>query len=227
MNGQYEPAIVKVTITRLKEEKRLIRARYWERPDQFTMTKEEYIRNFPYDEYDNESDYKSWDKGQQVFENTDSARDNGQWAISNKQFSPGYYVIEMETIDNDGNIVKDIKFIELFDEKSNQLNHPEYLWTGVLKTTVEPGETAKVEFGTAADNLFVVHQLDKAAWYQQPGTSSYSFLQLNNEKKTFSFPAAESDRGGYGVGWMFIKHNRYYQLNQTISVPWTNKELYY
>src|SRR5689334_14634691 len=24
---------------------------------------------------------------------------------------------------------------------------------------------------------------------------------------------------------MFIKHNRYYQLNQTINVPWSNKDL--
>ena len=56
MNGEFEPANVKVTITKLKEEKRLIRNRYWERPDQFVMSKEEYIRNFPYDEYDNETD---------------------------------------------------------------------------------------------------------------------------------------------------------------------------
>ena len=53
MNGEYVPAKVKVVITKLKEEKRLIRDRYWERPDQFTMSKEEYIKNFPYDEYDN------------------------------------------------------------------------------------------------------------------------------------------------------------------------------
>ncbi|HMK26878.1 MAG TPA: alpha-2-macroglobulin family protein [Chitinophagaceae bacterium] len=218
MNGQYEPAIVKVTITRLKEEKRLIRERFWDRPDQFTMTKEEYIRNFPYDEYDNETDYKSWEKGQQVFAKSDSARDSGEWQVGTGKFQPGFYVIEMETKDKNGELVKDVKYIELFDEKSNQLNHPDYLWTGVQKTTVEPGETAKVEFGTSADNLFVVHQLDK-------GTSNYSFIKLNNEKKTFSFPAAESDRGGYGVGWMFIKHNRFYRLNQTISVPWTNKEL--
>ncbi|MEI9807366.1 MAG: hypothetical protein WDO16_05495 [Bacteroidota bacterium] len=30
MNGEFEPSTVKVSITRLKEEKRLIRARYWE-----------------------------------------------------------------------------------------------------------------------------------------------------------------------------------------------------
>ena len=223
MNGEYEPAIVKVSFTKLKEEKRLIRDRFWERPDQFVMTKEDYIKDFPYDEYDNESDFKSWAKGEQVFVKSDSARVNGEWAIVNGKFTPGFYVIEISTKDKNGEEVKDVKYIELFDEKSIQLNRPDYLWTGVLKTTVEPGETAKVELGTAADNLFIVHQL--AVGSQQPAVSDYRFITLNNQKQTFSFPATEKDRGGYGVGWMFVKHNRVYQLNQVISVPWTNKDL--
>ncbi len=226
MNGEYEPAKVKVTITRLKEEKRLIRERYWDRPDQFTMTKEEYIKSFPYDEYDNESDYKSWEKGQDsVFNKMDSAREDGKWKMENGKFSPGFYVIEISTTDKNGEEVKDVKYIELFDEKSNLLNRPEYLWTGIQKTTVEPGETAKVELGTSADNLFVVHQLDQKSGVGSQESGVYSFLKLNNEKRTFSFDASEQDRGGYGVGWMFVKHNRFYQLNQTISVPWTNKDL--
>jgi len=56
-------------------------------------------------------------------------------------------------------------------------------------------------------------------------TTDYSFLQLNNQIKTFSFPATEADRGGFGANWMFVKHNRIYQLNQSINVPWTNKDL--
>ncbi len=226
MNGEHEPANVKVTITRLKEEKRLIRNRFWERPDQFVMSKEEYIRNFPYDEYDNESDHKSWEKAQQVFSKTDSARVNGEWKLENRKWEPGFYVIEMESKDKNGELVKDVKYIELFDEKATRLNRPEYLWSGVNKTTVEPGESGKVELGTAANDLFVVYQLDKSkslGW--MPGNNPFSFLQMNNEKKVFTYPATEADRGGYGVNWMFIKHNRVYQLNQTISIPWTNKNL--
>jgi len=225
MNGEFEPAKVNVTITKLKEEKRLIRERYWERPDQFIMSKDEYIKNFPYDEYDNETDFKSWEKGSEIFNKTDSARVNGHWTVDRGLWTPGFYIIEIETKDKNGEIVKDIKYIELFDEKSNQLNRPDYLWSGVKKTTIEPGETAKVELGTAADNLFVVHQLDRGTNKGQQTTVNYSFLKLNNEKQTFSFNASETDRGGYGVGWMFIKHNRFYQLSQTISVPWTNKDL--
>jgi hypothetical protein len=225
MNGQYEPATVKVTITKLKEEKRLIRERFWDRPDQFVMTKDEYIRNFPYDEYDNDTDPKSWEKGQQVFSKTDSVLASGEWKLGNEKFLPGFYTIEFITRDKNGEEVKDVKYIELYDEESKQLNHPSYLWNGITRTTVEPGETAKVEWGTAADNLFVVQQIDRKSGSQGSGDLSYSFINLNDQKRTFNFPAAETDRGGYGVGWMFIKHNRFYEDNQVISIPWTNKDL--
>jgi hypothetical protein len=224
MNGEHEAATLKVTIHKLQEEKRLIRDRYWERPDQFVISKEEYIKNFPYDEYDNETDYKSWGKGTEVFTKVNSSKSNGEWKLDNGKFAPGFYMLEISTKDKNGEEVKDVKYIELFDEKSNQLNRPDYLWTGVKKTTVEPGETAKVELGTAADNLFVVHQVNKASGSGQT-THDYKFLNLSNKKETFSFAATEQDRGGYGAGWMFIKHNRLYQLNQTINVPWTNKDL--
>lgn len=224
MNGEYEPAKVNVVFTKLKEEKRLIRKRYWERPDQFVMNKEEYIRNFPYDEYDNETDFKSWAKGEKAFERSDSAINSGNWELKGAKLSPGFYMIEIETKDKDGQPVKDVKYIELFDEKSNQLNRPGYLWAGAMQTVVEPGETAKIEWGTAADDLFVVQQLDKGADRRNPNTS-YSFIKMDKEKRVFDYNITEADRGGFGTGWMFVKHNRFYQLGQTINIPWTNKEL--
>jgi Bacterial Alpha-2-macroglobulin MG10 domain/MG2 domain/Alpha-2-macroglobulin family len=231
MNGEFEPATVKVIITKLKEEKRLIRERYWERPDQFVMTKEEYIRNFPYDEYDNETDSKSWDKGEKVFEKSDSTNERSIFNIQQSTLRAGWYAVEVSTKDKNGEEVKDVQYIELYDEKSNQLNTPQYLWTEGA-SPIEPGEKTSVKLGTSADNLFIVQSLDKATGngsertpLEQPVTSNFSFLKLNNEKHSFDFTATEADRGGYGVGWLFVKHNRFYQYSQTITVPWTNKDL--
>jgi hypothetical protein len=218
MNGEFEPAIVKVTITGLKGEKRLIRNRYWERPDQFVMTKEEYIKNFPYDEYDNETDNSSWEKESKTFERSDSVKSDGQWAIVNGRFEPGWYMIEINTKDKNGEDVKDVQYIELIDEKSNQLTQPKYLWTQTKTGAIEPGEKDIVKVGTTADNLFVVQQLDKTSL-------TYSFTNLNNEKKNFEFNTTEADRGGYGVSWMFVKHNRVYQLGHVVNVSWANKDL--
>ncbi len=225
MNGEYEPAIVKVTIYKQKEEKRLIRNRYWERPDQFVMTKEEYVRHFPYDEYDNESDSKSWEKGQQVLEKTDSARENFKYDINTTKLDPGFYVIEMETKDKSGEPVKDIRYIELYDEKSNQLSRPDYLWSMAEKLSVEPGDKAKFKLGTSAGDVFVIQQVEKGGLADKTTTVTYSFTRFNNEKKTIEFPVTEEDRNGYDLGWLFVKHNRFYQYSESIRVPWSNKQL--
>ncbi|MEP6597377.1 MAG: alpha-2-macroglobulin family protein, partial [Ginsengibacter sp.] len=226
MNGEHAPSKVNVTIIKLKEEKRLIRDRFWSRPDQFVMTKQEYISYFPHDEYDNEANTESWEKEQQVFSRNDSTTENGEWLITNGKFSPGFYQIEIVTKDKNGEEVKDVQFIELYDEQSSQLNHPEYLWTSTKNETPEPGEKMSVKLGTAADDLFIVEELSKQpGGNDQQATTKYSFIKLNNEKKNFDYPATEADRGGFGVSYLFVKHNRFHQVQQTANVPWSNKDL--
>ncbi|HPG11688.1 MAG TPA: MG2 domain-containing protein, partial [Chitinophagaceae bacterium] len=240
LNGEFVPAIATVTITKLKEENRLIRNRFWDRPDQFVMSKPEYIKYFPYDEYDNETEHTSWEKGEQVYTATDSSREDGLWSIlhgktvmDKRSFSPGFYMIEITARSSSlpsggpelaGDEVKDVQYMELFDENNKKLNHPDYLWTGLQKTTVEPGEKAQVELGTAADNLFLVQQVGKQG--NLLSENNYQFITLSDEKKTFSFNTDEKDRGGFGVSWAFVKHNRIYQQNKTINVPWDNKDLH-
>jgi len=55
LNNVLQAAKVKVRIIALNGPERVIRAREWQRPDQFTMSKENYLKWFPYDEYDHEA----------------------------------------------------------------------------------------------------------------------------------------------------------------------------
>jgi hypothetical protein len=57
--GAFEKANVTVSFYQLETPKRLIRDRYWEQPDQFLMNEQEYISNFPYDEYKDETKKKT------------------------------------------------------------------------------------------------------------------------------------------------------------------------
>ncbi len=223
MAGEFEPAKVNVKITKLKEEKRLVRKRYWERPDQFIMSKDEYIKYFPNDEYDNETDLKSWEKGEKVFEKADSVKDDGKWKIENGKIGTGFYMVEISTKDKNGEEVKDIQYIELFDEKSKLLNSPVYLWTKGSKP-IEPGEKTEIQIGTSANDLFVIRQTTKTENNKQKD-SKYEYATLDNEKKNFEFAATEADRGGYGVNFFFVKNNRFYEYNDIIIIPWTNKDL--
>ena len=77
-------------------------------------------------------------------------------------------MIEISTKDKNEEEVKDVKYIELYDEKNNQLTTPQYLWTEPAKP-IEPGEKTTVKLGTSADNLFVVQQLDKETGQPETG----------------------------------------------------------
>lgn len=222
--GEFQPANVSVTVSKLKEEKRLIRQRYWERPDQFVMNKEEYIKQFPHDEYDNETDFRSWPKEQAVFASADSIKENSKFEIQNSKLSAGFYVIEVTTKDKDGQEVNDVKYVELYDERASTLNHPEYLWTEGSKP-IDPGEKTTIKIGTSADNVYLLQQIDKGTTDGSRITVDFSVLNLNNEKRSIDFTATENDRGGYGLNYLFVKNNRFYQFSDVIQVPWTNKDL--
>ena len=157
------------------------------------MSKEEYIKSFPFDEYDNETDYRGWEKEDKVFEKTDSSKINGQWSIGNRQFATGIYEIEITTKDKDGSEVKDVKYVELYDQKSNQLDHPEYLWTESSKP-IEPGERTTNKVGTSTTDVFLIQQIDKLTGNGQQATSNFQIVKLNNEKRSFDFSAIEADR---------------------------------
>ncbi|HEY2721836.1 MAG TPA: alpha-2-macroglobulin family protein, partial [Chitinophagaceae bacterium] len=222
MSGEFEAAKVRINIYRLKEEQRLIRERYWGRPDQFTMSRKDYIKWFPTDEYDNEHDYKSWERQGLVFAVEDSTRENSNFEFRNAKLTSGFYSIEITTRDKDGQEIKDVKYIELYDQNSSQLTHPQYFWTNKSKP-IEPGEKTSIGIGSSAEDIFVIQRLDKST--QRSKSGDFSTFSLNNEKKMIQFTATEDDRGGYGVSYAFVKNNRTYVYNDVIQVPWTNKDL--
>ncbi|HEY0355971.1 MAG TPA: alpha-2-macroglobulin family protein, partial [Flavisolibacter sp.] len=197
---------------------------------------------FPHDEYSNETDMSTWARTA-VYNKTDSSRRNGQWAIGNGPFKPGYYMVEVVTKDKDGKEVKDARYLELFDP-ANGFNKPEYLWVKGSDKPIEPGEQTHIRIGSSAQQVYLVSQLDKKGEKgfteipigqkgKQPipviehkeADGIFQYTTINNEKKTFIYSATEADRGGYGVHFFFVKDNRFYQYGDIIMVPWSNKDL--
>ncbi|TDE12794.1 alpha-2-macroglobulin family protein [Dyadobacter psychrotolerans] len=220
MNGMFLPREIKVKVTKLLPETRLIRPRYWGRPDVFVMSKEEYIKSFPNDEYDGETEFKNWPEADIFLEKTAQLSVKQKFDVSEKMFLPGFYKIEISTGDPSGEDIRDIKYIELTDPKSDRPNQPQYLYTEESKP-IEPGERTSIKIGSSADDIFLIINVSG----KNVAGKSYDFSVLNIQSRTFVFTATEKDRGGYGVNYVFVKNNRVFQFQETIRVPWTNKDL--
>ncbi|MFT3747705.1 MAG: alpha-2-macroglobulin family protein [Agriterribacter sp.] len=233
LSGEPEKLNATVKVYPLQSPQRLIRERYWDKPDKFIFSEAEYIKHFPHDEYKDESDYHNWTRSKSIY--TDTLTTNQKFQISNFKFTSGWYAVEATATDKDNNEIKAIAYVQLYDPQSKTIPVPQYSWYANEKTNVQPGETAGFITGSAAPDIYLIQQTDKRIREQvvplnqgnQENNSalSYQYFNINNEKKNFSIPVTEEDRGGFGITQIFVKDNRVYINNNIISVPWTNKQL--
>ncbi|HTL08995.1 MAG TPA: MG2 domain-containing protein, partial [Chitinophagaceae bacterium] len=227
LGGLPQASLVTVTISRLQMPDRLIRQRYWPQPDQYVLDKETYLRYFPHDEYKDEANVHTWPKEKLLFTKTDSSQKPMIISTGKQSWPEGWYVVEASTQDKYGATVTDAKYIQLFQPQSRDIPGMQYSWLAGETGDLTPGNTASISIGSAAANVFLIQETDKRKSANDSGAAStpvYDFINLKG-KKEFRFPLTEEDRGGFGVQFFFVKDNRFYQLQQLVAVPWTNKEL--
>jgi len=234
LNGQFEPGKGKIEIYKLKEPDRVFRKRQWERADRFLMSKEEYYAAFPNDPIAEEDNMYKWDRGNKVFETLfeNSSANTGTvlaprmkekvdtLRLTNiKQWAQGYYVLEGHCTDRFGEDVKTLTYFSVYSEKETAVAAPEFDYFNVLKADGEPGDKARILVGSKDD----VKVLFEVEYKNRPMKKEW--LSLNGEQKLIEIPITENDRGGFAYHFMCVKHNRTYQHDGTVYVPWTNKQL--
>lgn len=214
--GVFVKSKVGVRIYKLAAPDRLIRERYWDQPDQFIIDGREYRSLFPNDEYNDESQKESWKRKEKVFEKTDSTKADGVFSFGQTKFTEGWYVIEASAYDADGTEIKDQAYVQLVNSKTMAPVSPTYVWHLQSTQTTEPGQTATISFGSSANEVTIIQQgMDKAL----------QFYKLNKNSQSINLVVKETDRGGIGYNYAFVKNNRFFYFTRFVTVPWSNKEL--
>ena len=221
LNDIFEKANVNVTITRVKSPEKIYRERYWDMPDQFIMSKEEYTKYFPYDIYKDEDQKSKWPLGAKALDKTDTTKENGEWSIVNGQWSPGWYKIVATTKDKYGEEVRAEKYVQLMDDGRQTTDNKEAITVSVKKESVEPGEKIEYSIATGFDNIWLIHALSKM---DKTTNTTYQTI-TKNQSAQFAQSAGEQDRGGMAMSYVFVQHNRIYKGGESFAIPWSNKEL--
>jgi len=146
INDIFEKATVNVTFTRIKSPDKIFRSRYWEMPDQFVMSRDEYYGYFPYDVYKDEDRMQNWPLAEKFLDKTDSTNEKGNWELGTLptgrqvgNWAAGWYKIVATAKDKYGEEVRAEKFIQLTSNNSNE-KITEPLMVNVTKGEAQPGE---------------------------------------------------------------------------------------
>lgn len=81
-NDIFEKVSVNVTIQKVQSPQKIFRSRYWQMPDQFVLSRDEYYQHFPYDVYKDEDQKITWPLGEKVLDKKDSTSESGEWIIA-------------------------------------------------------------------------------------------------------------------------------------------------
>ncbi len=218
LNDIEEKANVTVTIQQLKSPGKIFRERYWEQPDQFVMSRDEYYGYFPYDVYKNENEVKHYAIGEKLLEKTDST--NSSFNIRNSSFVAGWYKIVATTKDKYGEEVRAEKYIQLTGKET--ANPTEPISVTVTNGKAEPGEQISYTISTGFDKIWII-KTDSRMNY--PAVPTVDSIQQPYPFAKTAIPVREDDRGGMAMSYAFVKHNRVYSGSENFEIPWSNKEL--
>ncbi len=226
--GESIAAKLDIKIVALQTPTRLIRNRFWNRPDTFVLTQDEYIKSFPYDEYDNETDKLSWKEKETILKDTVSTYNDlrttiydfkNKFTITNSQL-----LITITTKDNEGNKIESKAFVEVTNK--NSLPYPQYHSATKGKTSVKAGDTANIGFATNAQNIFVLKDLviNNNKPNEEFLKNNYSFEQISNNFN-WSKQLENDATKGFGMYYAFVKNNRFYSGGSSIELIKPSKKL--
>ena len=237
LDGEFEPAKGSFTLHRLQTPTRVFRARTWEQPDLFVLSKEEFYRAFPHDVYADEDRLPKWPKAAQVAQQAFDTEKSKQLDLG--KLEPGAYVLELAATDRFGTVVKNTQYFTVFSEKNRQ---PAYQSSGFFnqltpergKTSAaltaagnpptaqahEPGDVARLLAASAFTDLRILYEVEERGEIVKT-----EWLKFSDEQRIFSLPVEEKHRGNLAQHFTFIKNGRAYQHHQLIQVPHTNQQL--
>ena len=216
--GNDVSANVTVAIAALNSPAHPIKKRYWDAPDQFVLDEAAFRKDFPYDEYKEEAEPLSWSKGATVYSKNLALNQKPAEDAMLAGLKPGWYMLELTARDTFGAEVKQQKAFYIYNSKTGEVPATEAISILTPGGALEPGAKADVTIA-GADQPYVVTII------QKPEQRTVQLFTPQNNAQTVKLDITEADRGNIPVQGLRVLHNRVYTDQQTVNVPWSNKDL--
>ena len=218
-SGENVSAKGQLTIYRLQPPTRPLRNRLWSRPDRQFLSKVEFEKLFPNDLYANENDPRSWPKGELIQQQTITTPADSLIKPDLSRYVPGEYVAELSVTDSAGETTRDKSYFAVVNDKQPVASARVDDWAQVRKASAEPGEDAIFWVGNSQPGWVLMtveenHKIIRQEW-----------LKTDGKPRRVTLLVTEKLRGGFAVHFAMIQNGLLYQKSQTVTVPFTNKQL--
>lgn len=218
LDGQFQAADGELKIFPLEEPSQPLLDRYWEVPDQQLLKEAQFRKQFPHFSFGKPKSKNDWPRKAARFTKKINSGKQKQWQVEVKDWPVGHYLAVFIVVDEAGNKIESSQAFFLYDQVTQALPQDLSIWKNFDKATYEPGEEIKLQLATgfAGMSVFLERQKKEEITREWVQASPWG---------TFAYEVKESDRGNLNFKGVMVRQNRFFQFDQNITIPWSNKEL--
>ncbi len=221
LNGQSVPAKGTLKMYKLKAPKNVLRPRTWPAPDYEGFSKAKFKELYPHDAHSNEDDPSNWKKGELVWQSPFDTGTSTEILLKNtKIWLSGAYVIELESKDKFGQLVKDIVQTTFFSDNDQNLADNQLFQIKTNKQNYKIGDKVKVTLLSSSEDMTATVYVEK-----DQKIIDTQLIHLNNNSVSFTVPVTKDDLGGFAITYSYAAFNSFQSGNLLISVPYPSNDL--
>jgi len=192
------------------------RGRMWENADSSLISEADFKKDFK-----NYTPLKFEPKRTLINSKTNTNTQETKWVINKNTITEaGEYLFIIKSKDGNGNPIESTKSITLFDNKAGAFNLATPL--KIICTngqTLEPGQTAKILIAGAV-NSKVNFRIESLR-----GIILDKTITINQSSELVEFIINEKDRGNIKINATTVNDYRFYETEEFIVVPYSNKKI--
>ena len=208
---------VQLVVYRLNAPEQIFRERYWDRPDVWALSEEDYQEHFPAYAYGEADNPASWEQSEALAEyQVQGTASNREW--SGEPLTAGHYVLVASATDARGRTVERKHLFQVFDRSAETMPEGTLLWRSATPEVAEPGDAITITVGSLQEKPTLME-------IERSGTIIASEWLEAGDWPNYTYRVEEEDRGNIFALFTTIHDNRTYQERRQITVPWTNKKL--
>lgn len=206
-------------VSRIKGPSQHKRNRLWEKPDVLTIDANTYASNYPHYFIPGKEEMQDWEVLGQTGSQRYTVSGSDSLNLSTLFREAGFYKLDWTWRDSRGKELPITQYIMVYEDNA-LLPGYEPLEVNILPDIVQPGKTLDIDLLTGLkDAPKVIRIIERRKVNPE---KSWKPLPLYDDK---TIKITEADRGGIYLHHLVVYNNRFIQKQQSVSVPWSNKEL--
>ncbi|MDQ0637513.1 hypothetical protein QF042_001078 [Pedobacter sp. W3I1] len=188
--------------------------------EHYTMSKEEFIMDFPDEDYNNELEVAKWPvKSVELKQNLFIDHGRGNLTFNQKNLKPGYYKISLFAINEQQDTIKVDKNLVVYNDQPAVIQS-NIEWIAPEVSVIKATESAVFRLAGLADNSKAYYEV-----YYRDSIAEKVWIDLSPKQSMIKIKPQANYEDGFAVQFTMIHQGTVYNSMQQVKITDPQKEL--